>query len=69
MNITFNIPDQWLADDIGGYGETRISDLGAGVVLTCEHALAIEYGIYVGESVDDPNAGFFEWAAIVFEKK
>lgn len=61
-NYTFNIPDQWVADDIGGYGETRISDLGEGVVLTCEHTLAIRYMIYVAE-------GYFERASIVFEKK
>jgi len=60
-NYTFNIPDQFLLADLSGYGETRISDEGAGVVLTCEHELTIRYQIYVAE-------GYFERAFIQFVK-
>ena len=60
-NFTWNIPDQFLLEDLGGYGETRITDLGTGVVLTCEHTLSIRYAIYV-------SAGYFERASIRFEK-
>lgn len=60
-NYTWNIPDQFLLADLGGYGETRISDQGPGVVLTCEHELIIRYQIYVAD-------GYFEQALIQFVK-
>jgi len=60
-NYTWNIPDQFLLEDLGGYGETRITDEGTGTVFTCEHVLSIRYSIYV-------SAGYFETASIVFEK-
>jgi len=60
-NYTFNIPDQFLLEDLSGYGETRITDEGDGLVLTCEHELSIRYQIYVSE-------GYFERAFIRFVK-
>jgi hypothetical protein len=60
-NTTWNIPDQFLLADYNGYGETRISDEGPGVVLTCDHELTIRYQIYVDE-------GYFERAFIRFVK-
>lgn len=60
-NYTFNIPDQFLLAELGEYGETRISDDGPGVVLTCDHELSIRYQIYVDE-------GYFERAFIQFVK-
>jgi hypothetical protein len=60
-NYTWNIPDQFLLEDLGGYGETRITDEGTGTVLTCEHTLSIRYSIYV-------SAGYFERASITFQK-
>lgn len=61
-NYTWNIPDQFLLDEMGEYGETRITDLGPGVVYTCEKHLGIRYRVYVTE-------GNFERATIWFEKK
>jgi hypothetical protein len=60
-DYTFNIPDQFLLEDLGGYGETRIQDEGAGIVLTCDLTLTIRYQIYV-------SAGYFERALITFVK-
>lgn len=60
-NYTFNIPDQFLLADLGGYGETRITDEGPGLVLTCEHEMTIRYQIYVAE-------GYFERSIIKFVK-
>jgi hypothetical protein len=60
-DYSWRIPDQFLLEDLGGYGETRISDEGAGVVLTCEKELTIRYRIYV-------SAGYFERAFIKFVK-
>jgi hypothetical protein len=61
-NYTWNIPDQFLLADLQGYGEVRISDLGDGVVFTCEHEMTIRYQIYVAE-------GLFEKASIRFVKQ
>jgi len=61
VNYTFNIPDQFLLADLGGYGEARISDEGPGQVLTCEHELRIRYQIYAAD-------GYFERAFIKFVK-
>jgi hypothetical protein len=60
-DYTWNIPDQFLLEDLSGYGETRISDLGPGNVFTCEHILIIKYLIYVSE-------GDFERATLQLEK-
>jgi hypothetical protein len=60
-DYTFNIPDQFLLADLGGYGETRIQDEGSGIVQTCDLTMTIRYQIYVSE-------GFFERALITFVK-
>ena len=59
--VSTNIVGQFLLADYNGYGETRITDLGPGVVLTCEHELIIRYKIYVAE-------GNFERSIIQFVK-
>ena len=56
-NFFWNIPDQFLVDDLFGYGEARITDLGAGPFSSCDQTMNIRYKIYV-------SAGNFEQSTI-----
>ncbi len=59
-NFFWNIPDQFLAEDISGYGETRIRDLGPGTFTSCEKVMVIRYEVYV-------SAGVFETSTLRLE--
>ena len=56
-NFYWNSPDQWLADDMSGYGEFRATDLGNGVFSSCDATASIRYKLYV-------SAGNFEQATL-----
>ena len=60
-NFYWNIPDQWLADDMSGYGEFRATDLGAGPFSSCDMTASIRYKLYV-------SAGNFEQATLQLVK-
>ena len=60
-NFYWNIPDQWLTDDLFGYGEGRITDLDAGPFSSCDLVMSIRYKVYVG-------AGNFEQATLQLVK-
>ena len=56
-NFFWNIPDQFLVDDLYGYGEGRATDLGPGAFSACDQTASIRYKIYV-------SAGNFEQATL-----
>lgn len=60
-NFYWNIPDQFLADDLSGYGEGRATDLGDGPFSSCDLTASIRYKIYV-------SAGNFEQATLQMVK-
>ncbi len=60
-NFSWNIPDQFLSDDLGGYGEARITDLGPGTFSACDKVMNIRYKVYVSD-------GEFEMATLRLEK-
>ena len=60
-NFFWNIPDQFLTDDLYGYGEGRITDLGDGAFSSCDQTMVIRYKVYVA-------AGNFEQATLVLTK-
>jgi hypothetical protein len=60
-NFFWNIPDQFLVDDLFGYGEARATDLGPGVFSACDQTATIRYKIYV-------SAGNFEQATLQLVK-
>lgn len=60
-NFICNIPDQFLADDLYGYGEARIVDLGGGSFSSCDGTITIRYKVYV-------SAGNFEQSTLTLVK-
>ncbi len=60
-NFYWNIPDQWLADDMSGYGEFRATDLGDGAFSACDQVANIRYKLYV-------SAGNFEQSTLQLVK-
>jgi hypothetical protein len=60
-NFFWRIPDQFLVDDLGGYGEGRATDLGPGAFSACDQTASIRYKIYV-------SAGNFEQATLQLVK-
>lgn len=60
-NFFWNIPDQFLVDDLSGYGEARATDLGPGAFSACDQTASIRYKIYV-------SAGNFEQSTLQLVK-
>lgn len=60
-NFFWRIPDQFLSEDLFGYGEARIVDLGPGAFSACELKMSIRYKVYV-------SAGNFEQATLQLVK-
>jgi hypothetical protein len=60
-NFYWNIPDQFLTDDLFGYGEARITDLGNGPFSSCDLMMTIRYKVYV-------SAGNFEQSSLQLVK-
>jgi hypothetical protein len=60
-NFYWNIPDQFLVDDLSGYGEARATDLGNGPFSACDLTATIRYKIYV-------SAGNFEQSTLQLVK-
>ena len=60
-NFYWNMPDQFLVDDLFGYGEARATDLGPGAFSACDLTASIRYKIYV-------SAGNFEQATLQLVK-
>lgn len=60
-NFFWNIPDQFLVDDLSGYGEARATDLGDGPFSSCDQTASIRYKIYVA-------AGNFEQSTLELVK-
>ncbi len=60
-NFYWNIPDQFLVDDLFGYGEGRATDLGPGPFSACDQTASIRYKIYV-------SAGNFEQSTLQLVK-
>jgi len=60
-NFYWNIPDQFLVDDLLGYGEARAVDLGNGPFSSCDQTASIRYKVYVA-------AGNFEQSTLELVK-
>jgi len=60
-NFFWNMPDQFLLDDLSGYGEARATDLGPGSFSSCDLSASIRYKVYV-------SAGNFEQATLQLVK-
>jgi hypothetical protein len=60
-NFNWIIPDQFLVDDLGGYGEGRATGLAPGAFSACDMTASIRYKIYV-------SAGNFEQATLQLVK-
>lgn len=60
-NFFWNIPDQFLVDNLFGYGEARIQDLAPGSFSSCDQTMNIRYRVYV-------SAGNFERSTLELVK-